>query len=507
MKIACVGLQPAVPNFWEIVPAPRYGTMTVASALRQAGFDVTGLVENISSHIEEEAARADIIAFTVLSSSAKKCYAMADKFRRMGKTVIFGGTHTNYFLEDSLRHCDYVVLGDAEGPLIDLVKRLSSSQAVDDIPGLAWMEKGRLRQNPREPDQRRFHGTVDLTLIKDYPAFIKRRRWFWAPLVFQATRGCPFHCSFCITGKMFGKKFYCRGIDEVLEDLEDKLRYSKDIHFVDNNFGGNINYARRLLEAMIKAKISMRATIYVRYEFARHTDLLGMMRKVGFNRLLVGVDSFNDTTLDDLDKRQDFRSVQEAIRTFKRYGFRISGTFIMGAGNETPETAKQYLEVARKLDIDYAFFFMYGIYPETCTEAFPKERVFFNDYDYGTGHFIFFFPKYIRPSVLQQELMDAHIAFYSRKRILRSLIRGKWRDAVELFVHRRFCLHLRPSVEKYIKYLQELEQGLYRGNILDVEALRRREIPKLESFRDDDRLAERGVASRGGAETKYASIA
>ena len=485
MKIACVQLQPGLPTFWDIVPAPRYGTLAIASALRQAGFDVLGLVENISTNIEEECAKADIVAFTILSACAEKTYRLADNLRERNKIVLFGGCHANYFLEDSLRHCDYVVLGDGEGTLIDLVNGLCTSKAVDKIPGIAWLEDGGVRQNPREQSPVRFKGRVDLTLIKDYPAFIRRRRWLgWSPVLFQATRGCPFDCKFCITREMFGKEYYMREVEEAVDDLKDKLRYSKDIYFVDNNFGGNIKYTRRLVEAFLREKIAMNATAYVRHEFSRQSDLLRMMRKAGFSRLLVGIESFVDGTLNELEKHQNFKSVQESIKIFRRYGFRTSGTFIMGVGEwETRATAGKYLDVARRLKLDYAFFFIYCVYPQMCDEYLPKERVFLNDLNYGTGHFIFFFPKNIPPSQLQHELIRSHIAFYSRSRILSRFLSGRWKEVVELILHRRLFLRLRPHIEEYENYLRELEEGLYKDESLDIEALRKKEIVKLPCYR------------------------
>ena len=484
MKIACVQFQPRLPTFWDIIPAPRYGILTITSALRQAGFDVIGLVENISTNIRTEAEKADIVGFSLLSANSEKTYEFADKLRSQGKIVIFGGSHVYYFLEDALSHCDYAVLGDAEETLIDLVKGLSSSQPVDNIPGIAWIENNQIRQNPCERNLKRFKGIIDLNLIKDYPAFISRRKWFgWSPIVFQATRGCPFNCKFCVAKDLFGNQYYTRDVEEIIEDLKDKLKYSKDIYFVDNNLAGNINYTRRLIESFIKEKISMNATAYVRHEFSRQTDLLLMMRQVGFTRLLVGIESFLDGTLNEFDKHQDFKAVQESIKIFQRYGFRTSGTFIMGAGEETPTTATKYLDVAQKLNLDYAFFFIYGIYPHMCNESFPKERTFLNDFDYGTGHFIFFFPKHIRPSHLQHELISAHLGFYSPNRILNRIVRGKWKDVAELILHRRLFMRLRPYVEEYEKSLMGLEEGVYKGDTLDIESLQKKEIPRHFCFR------------------------
>lgn len=483
MKIACVQLQPDLPTFWDIVPAPRYGTMVIASALKQAGFEVIGLVENISRDIEKQAEAADIVTFTILTPCAEKSYRMADELRKKGKIVIFGGSHPYYFPVDSLKHCDYVGFGDCEIELVELVKRLGSGGKIDNLPGIGWMENGKLVYKPRGLNPSRYKGVVNIELIKDYPRFIrKRKRSGWAPLLLQATRGCPFDCSFCVTKDLFGPRYFTRGINEVIADLKDKLKYTTDIYFVDNNFAGNLAFTRKLVQAMIDEGISMNATAYVRHEFSAQTDLLLMMRKVGFTRLLVGIESFIDGTLEDFAKDQSFAAVQESIKTFQRHGFRTSGTFIMGAGTETPDTAKRYLQVARDLNLDYAFFFIYGVYPQMCNQFISAEHVFLNDYKYGTGHFIFFFPPKIRPSYLQHELIRTHLKFYSPGRILNRLIRGKWKDVAELVLHRRLFKRLVPHVKAYTRSVRKLEEGLYKGNNLDVDALHAASIPKLPCY-------------------------
>ena len=97
MKIAIVQLQPEFPDSWDIVPAPRYGVITVTNALAQAGFDVTAYVEKLVRYgeIKRAAREADIIGFSLLSPNAERSDALADAMRRMGKKVIFGGPHVN----------------------------------------------------------------------------------------------------------------------------------------------------------------------------------------------------------------------------------------------------------------------------------------------------------------------------------------------------------------------------------------------------------------------------
>ncbi|GAI08733.1 unnamed protein product, partial [marine sediment metagenome] len=63
----------------------------------------------------EEIKEADLIGITVMTAQTPRAYELADRFRRMGKTVIMGGMHVSAMPEEALEHSDAVVVGEAEG--------------------------------------------------------------------------------------------------------------------------------------------------------------------------------------------------------------------------------------------------------------------------------------------------------------------------------------------------------------------------------------------------------
>ena len=81
-------------------------------------------------------------------------------------------------------------------------------------------------------------------------------------------------------------------------------------------------------------------------------------------------------------------------------------------------------------------------------------------------------------------------------RIIRSLLRGRLQDTVELILHRYLFLRMRPWVKEYVSYVERLEEGLYDKGTLDVDALRRKEIPKLPCFRESPAGEEAIAVSR-----------
>src|SRR5215211_5884255 len=115
---------------------------------------------------------ADLIALSFFSGFAPEAYRLAAEFRRRGKTVVAGGPHATFSPEETFRHCDSVVVGEAESvwPLL-----------------LADAEAGCLKE--------RYDGSPSPMEGLPTPRYDLLPKRFFVPRVLQATRGCPFTCS------------------------------------------------------------------------------------------------------------------------------------------------------------------------------------------------------------------------------------------------------------------------------------------------------------------------
>jgi len=117
---------------------------------------------------------ADLIAISFFSGFAPAAFDLAREFRRRGKTVVAGGPHVTFNVEESLNYFDAIVTGEAEGAWLDLLCDLEGGQ-------LKKVYSGRPCDMKQLPTPR-------YDLLSDR---------FFIRKVIQATRGCPFTCSFC----------------------------------------------------------------------------------------------------------------------------------------------------------------------------------------------------------------------------------------------------------------------------------------------------------------------
>jgi len=379
--------------------------------------------ENIDSidFNSKEIKEADLIGLTVMTVQAPRAYQLADKFRKMGKTVIMGGMHVSAIPEEAIKHCDAVVVGEAEGLWPELLKDY---------------EKGKLKK---------IYENKELSDLSDLPIprrELLRRKNYIVPNTLQASRGCPFNCSFCAVSRFFGKKYRLRPVEEVIEEIKkmvetDKLSYWRKIMgkfwnkmntsifaFLDDNIFGQADYARKLFKALIPLKIFWGAQTSVNIARPENEDLLELAAKSGCKFVFVGLESINQSSLDEATKKVNKPEMYaKAVELFHKYGISVLGAFIFGFDSDDKSIFKRTVDFAKRIKLDLAQFAVLTPLPGTrLMEKLKKEgRIVEKDwsmYDFGTPVF--------KPSKMSAEdLMKgeewAIREFYSWSSILRRL--------------------------------------------------------------------------------------
>ena len=134
----------------------------------------------------------------------------------------------------------------------------------------------------------------------------------------------------------------------------------------------NDEFAERMLASGMKPKwfAFMRADCIVRDE---KKGILEKLVRSGLSHILIGVERAEDDSLTMLDKRfytgGVARQALEIFRTKYPQVF-LQATFIVGVKQESPETLKRELEMAKTLDVDFPAF--HPITPVPGTPIFDK---------------------------------------------------------------------------------------------------------------------------------------
>jgi anaerobic magnesium-protoporphyrin IX monomethyl ester cyclase len=468
-SIACIQLGGVFPDLCYRTVMPDYGMPLIGTILSEAGYDVRVYMEHIAPPDWERIARTDLVCFSSLNAGADKVYRLADEIKaRLGIPIIIGGTHATYFPESCLEHCDYVVMGEGDDAILELVKTLDSGGDVPRVAGVAYRRGNEIHRNAARPGPARFDTVPDFSLIEGYRAMgwldvVRQRRVSWIPV--QSSRGCHFKCSFCIVNTMFPDGYRKRDIQSVIRDLRDKRRYGSELLFVDNDFAANRADTKKLLRAIIAEDFGFNIMVFARVEIARDDELLSLMRQAGIRLVYQGYESVQPQTLQSYNKHQTMKQIIAAANKVQEAGLRVAGSFVLGADTDTQETMDRTVDFVIDTQLAMAYFFpIWGHFAEQINgyrTIVPRHRSIFRGWPYCDGNFVTHFPLNMPPSKLQLAVITAYRRVFSIRQALTALKRGDLWTARWRLMHNIVWRDIEPALREHATFLEGLEDGLY----------------------------------------------
>lgn len=350
---------------------------------------------------------ADLIAVSFFSSFAPSAFNLASVFREKGHTVVAGGPHVTFNIEESLLHFDAIVIGEAESVWNKLLLDFESKQLKSIYRG----ETPDLKNIP----------TPRFDLLSDR-FFIKK--------VIQATRGCPFTCSFC-TVPALNPGFRLRPVDDVIKDASyDNFRFwwqKKVVWFWDDNLTIDRKYINELLTKMkpLKKWWLTQASL----DIAKDEKLLDLMKESGCIGVFLGIESFGKNSLIDANKKQNkIENYKTAVANIRKRGIAVMAGFIAGFDHDTTESIEEMADRIMEIGIDVPFLSIMTPFKGTPIHKSLKlnDRILEDrGWQFYNGYNVAFKPKEISPD----DLLNAHrnlwkqtFSFsYSMRRIFRSI--------------------------------------------------------------------------------------
>jgi radical SAM superfamily enzyme YgiQ (UPF0313 family) len=460
-RIALLEPRADIHNIYSLSISPRLGLLTIGALLRSRGYEIDIFIEGISKPAIPKLAAYDLVGISVLTNTAPMGYRYAELVRCHGTPVVMGGPHVTFLPEEGLRYADYVVRGEGEETLPELLDALNNGRTLRSIRGLSYREQGNVVHNPdREPREDYLDVSPDYHLIKGMRAFSRGplSRYRFVPLV-STSRGCPYNCLYCTVIRFAGRKPRYRPLDACLREIRSVAEMSrKDICIADDNFTMNVDRTKQFLRELIALKLPAKYTFMtqIRMDAFRDDELLALLRDANFEILHVGYESVSQHTLEAWRKRQSVEEMSFTVDQAKKHGLRLNAMFIVGSDCDTEATIRQTADWA--IDTGLAVMQMWILTPLPGSEIFDqlsKERRIFNTQwaHYDCQHSVFF-PRLIRPSRLQDAVRAANERFYAFRRLSGRAPGNRLTYGINA--------HLMTSwMKKYARRLETIEDGLY----------------------------------------------
>lgn len=254
---------------------------------------------------------ADIVAFSCYIWNIGFILRIAGSLKKIAPDIkiIFGGPEVSFDSEmymDKYRFIDAVIRGEGEETFCDLLKKGFH------IDGVTYRdEDGKIvRMKDRGP-------ICDLNKIpfpytkKDI--YENRNKLIY----YESSRGCPFSCSYCLSSTVHNVRF--RNIETVKRELKAFIDQGcRIIKFVDRTFNADRKRAAELVEFLIHEGKTTQFHFEISADLI-NDEMIRLFRSAPKNMFLleIGVQSTNEKTISEIDRKTDFERISSAVQALK----------------------------------------------------------------------------------------------------------------------------------------------------------------------------------------------
>jgi anaerobic magnesium-protoporphyrin IX monomethyl ester cyclase len=360
----------------------------LGAVLQKEGHEVSILQQNAfaDDEILEIIRRKNpgVVGFSALTYTSDHALHLAKRIKQELREIpiIFGGYHSSGFPELAKEEAvDFVVIGEGEETVSELVSKIERNGNLDDVKGTAIFKDGKVKINPRRE-------RVDFSKLpwplrdKEILRYAKA-----APLAYPSppnqvsaaqisySRGCPYACGFCPSNSVFGKRTFFREPSDVVDEIQ----------YLQEEFGTNFLFfndltfsaGKRRYLALMKEMIDRNVNInwFAMANVGLDSELAHAMVEARCSRIGIGIESVLDEQLRVVKPHQNYQREVETLQLCDQLGMLTRAYLMVGYPDETEESLGRTLEKAKDLPIDQIRFGFVTPFPGTPFYEQNKGRV------------------------------------------------------------------------------------------------------------------------------------
>ncbi len=266
-----------------------------------------------------------------------------------GLLVVLGGPEVSYRAEDVLRRessVDFVLSGEGERPFAMLLEALDEKAPLNEIPGLCY----------REGDTYVVAEPYVTSELPPSPYCAEYFETLGGRIAYlETSRGCPFSCAFCLSGRCGGVRYYPleRAMDEILLLSNSG---TKTVKFVDRTFNADRKRALAIIR-FIREHYGKDIPRDVCFHFEIAGDLLDeetltvlSESPAGLFQMEIGIQSFHAPTLAAIARKTDIECLKRNVsRLLACQTVHVHIDLIAGLPNEDVKTFAESFNAAYSL--------------------------------------------------------------------------------------------------------------------------------------------------------------
>ena len=310
--------------------------------------------------------------------------------------IFFGPAPSDRPAEFAVDENTYVVRGEPEYTMLELVKALDAGSNIKDIKSVSFKDNGKIVHNVnREP--------VENLDTLPFPArhLLEEKDIYYNPKLgkrpFTAvctSRGCSYRCIYCVPSSLsfsreleykhhLGKKppVRKRSPENIIEEfILLKAQGYKAVNVQDDQFVWGEERTVQICDGIKNLDIVWGCSARSDH---LNEPIVKAMAEANCKFIDLGVESFNQEILDYVKKDIDVKKNEEAIKLVKKYGINAKINIMFGASPlETMDTIKKNMEEVKRLKVDQVMYNIANPFPGTDFYKIAKENKLFVYGDY-----------------------------------------------------------------------------------------------------------------------------
>ncbi len=401
----------------------------LAGAARAAGYEAMiydAMTKDVGYPEIEKTIRdfkPDFVAVSVITCTAPDAMEVIELAKRIDPAIrtIFGGVHASFMFEELLSQTgalDYVIRGEGERTLVELLDAVMQKRNPAGVPGLAFRSDSGITVTAERPLMENLDGLPmawDLLDWEDYHYFIIPGSRLGAV---DTSRGCDKECTFCSQQKFWRRKWRGRSPEDIVREmLELRDRFGVNVVlFTDDYPTPDRQRWERLLDLLIEWKVGQYILMETRAaDIIRDEDILDKYRKAGIIHIYVGTEATQQESLDYIKKDLSIEESKKALALLRKHGIITETSMILGFPDETEDSIARTLELAIEFNPDFAHFL--AIAPWPYSDIYQDLKPYVAVHDYRKYNLIdpIIKPKAMTLEELDRAIIDCYRAFYMTK--------------------------------------------------------------------------------------------
>jgi anaerobic magnesium-protoporphyrin IX monomethyl ester cyclase len=333
--------------------------------------------------------KPDLIGMPVVTDDFQWALKWARRIKQiMDVPIVFGNAHATFHSEDVLKqNCvDFVVRGEGELTLLELVETLQSGGDLKNVLGIGFKRNGQVIVNPVRP----LIEDLDILPFPDKDLYYQEMPYLNHGYTTMTGRGCPYRCTFCdnnTSAKLYRKESskvqrWTRRHSPaymVKEILWAKEKYNiKHVRFNDEDFSYDKQWIREFAP-LYKKEVGIPYFAWV-YPNTVDEEIAQLLADSGCDAVEMGIQSGSERIRKDiLHRRTSDAQILSSLGALRKAGIRATVDVIIGLPTETKEDLDETIRLLAHGNPWHIYVFWLRYYPATEILNIVKEKGLLSD--------------------------------------------------------------------------------------------------------------------------------